>query len=247
MKSRVRIDCLLVEQGLVDSRQKAQAMLMAGRVIVDGQRVEKPGQMFSRVVVPQLTGEGLRYVGRGGLKLEAALRQFSIDVAGQVCLDVGASTGGFTDCLLQAGAKKVYAVDVGVNQIDWRLRSDKRVVVREKVNARWLGCVDVPESVGFSCCDVSFISVTLILPALGRFIRPGSGLVVLAKPQFEVGKNLVGKGGIVDDPVTHYQVVEKVRSAMESIGLRVLPEIESPIRGAKGNREFLLYGSKEAL
>ena len=218
---------------------------MAGQVIVDEQKVEKAGQLVAPDSVPRLIGEGLRYVGRGGLKLEAALREFSIDVAGKVCLDVGASTGGFTDCLLQAGARKVYAVDVGTNQLDWRLRSDERVVVLERVNARSLDRGHVPEAVSFACCDVSFISVTLILPALGRLIGRNAGLVVLAKPQFEVGRGLVGKGGIVDDPTLHRQVIEKVRSAMEGVGFGKIQEIESPIRGAEGNREFLLYGSEK--
>ncbi len=246
MKTRIRIDRLLVDQGLAESRQKAQAMVMAGRVIVDEQKVEKAGQLVPREAIPRLVGEGLRYVGRGGLKLEAALREFSIDVSGKVCLDVGASTGGFTDCLLQAGAKKVYAADVGTNQLDWRLRIDERVVVLERVNARQLDRRHVPELVDFACCDVSFISVTLILPAMAPLIRPGAGLVVLAKPQFEVGRGLVGKGGIVDDPTLHGQVVEKVRSAMEGVGFGNIQEIESPIRGAEGNREFLLHGSKQA-
>ena len=243
MKPRIRIDRLLVEQGFAESRQKAQAMVMAGRVIVEERKIEKSGQLVPSEAVPRLIGEGLRYVGRGGLKLEAALREFSIDVAGQVCLDVGSSTGGFTDCLLQAGATKVYAVDVGTNQLDWRLRSDERVVVLEKVNARRLDRSHVPEVVDFACCDVSFISVTLILPAMAPLIGPGAGLVVLAKPQFEVGRGLVGKGGIIDDPTLHRQVVEKVRSAMEEVGFGEIQQIESPIRGAEGNREFLLYGS----
>ncbi len=245
MKPRIRIDRLLVEQGLAESRQKAQAMVMAGRVLVDEQKIEKAGQLVAAEAVPRLIGEGLRYVGRGGLKLEAALREFSIDVAGEICLDVGASTGGFTDCLLQAGARKVYTVDVGTNQLDWRLRDDDRVVVLEKVNARGLDNGHVPEAPAFACCDVSFISVTLILPALGRLLGPDAELVVLAKPQFEVGRGLVGKGGIVDDPILHRQVVEKVRGAMKEIGFAKIQEIESPIRGAEGNREFLLYGSEK--
>ncbi len=245
MKPRIRIDRLLVEQGLAESRQKAQAMVMAGRVLVDEQKVEKSGQLVAAEAVPQLIGEGLRYVGRGGLKLEAALRDFSIDVAGKTCLDVGASTGGFTDCLLRAGARKVYAVDVGTNQLDWRLRDDERVVVLEKVNARGLDSGHIPEAVAFACCDVSFISVTLILPALGALLSADAGLVVLAKPQFEVGRGLVGKGGIVDDPILHRQVVEKIRGAMKEIGFAKIQEIESPIRGAEGNREFLLYGSEK--
>ena len=245
MKPRIRIDRLLVERGLARSRRKAQAMVMAGQVIVEEQKIEKAGQLVAPEAVPRLIGEGLPYVGRGGLKLEAALREFSIDVAGKVCLDVGASTGGFTDCLLQGGARKVYAVDVGTNQLDWRLRRDERVVVLEKVNARGLDSGHVPETVGFACCDVSFISVTLILPALGRLLDPGAALVVLAKPQFEVGRGLVGKGGIVNNPTLHRQVVEKVRRAIEGIGFGRIQEIESPIRGAEGNREFLLYGSEK--
>lgn len=239
---RERIDKLLVERGLADSRTKAQAMVMAGVVLVDEQRVEKPSHQFDTNSAIRIKGGDdptTRYVGRGGLKLEAALREFQIDVTGFVCLDVGASTGGFTDCLLQNGAKKVFAVDVGHNQIDWRLRNNPRVEVREGVNARYLTPQDFPSGFDLIVMDVSFISVTKVLPAIVPLLVPNGSIITLIKPQFEVGRGEVGGGGIVRDEAKRLRVVEEVNDAARSLGLEVVNIIESPITGAEGNVEFL--------
>lgn len=241
---RERIDKLLVERGLADSRTKAQAMVMAGAVLVDEQRVEKPSQQFDTNSAIRIKGGDdptTRYVGRGGLKLEAALREFQIDVSGLTCLDVGASTGGFTDCLLKNGAKKVFAVDVGHNQIDWRLRNDPRVEVREGVNARYLTSEDFPAKFDLVVMDVSFISVTKVLPAIIPLIAPHGSIVTLIKPQFEVGRGEVGGGGIVRDEAKRLRVVEEVNDAARELGLDVVKVIESPITGAEGNVEFLAH------
>jgi 23S rRNA (cytidine1920-2'-O)/16S rRNA (cytidine1409-2'-O)-methyltransferase len=239
---RERIDKLLVDHGLAESRTKAQAMIMAGVVLVDEQRVEKPSQQFdtnSSIRVKGGDDPTSRYVGRGGLKLEAALREFRIDVEGFVCLDVGASTGGFTDCLLQHGAKNVVAVDVGHNQIDWRLRNDRRVEVREGVNARYLQPQDFSEEFDLAVMDVSFISVTKVLPAIVPLVRESGAIITLIKPQFEVGRGEVGGGGIVRDAAKRLRVVAEVNVAAKALGLSVVNVIESPIRGAEGNIEFL--------
>jgi len=239
---RERIDKLLVERGLADSRTKAQAMVMAGLVLVDEQRVEKPSHQFDTNSSIRIKGGDdptTRYVGRGGLKLEAALREFQIDVSGLTCLDVGASTGGFTDCLLQNGATKVFAVDVGHNQIDWRLRNDRRVEVREGVNARYLTPEDFPRKFDLVVMDVSFISVTKVLPAIIPLLAADGSIVTLIKPQFEVGRGEVGGGGIVRDESKRLRVVEEVNTAARELGLDVLKVIESPITGAEGNVEFL--------
>jgi 23S rRNA (cytidine1920-2'-O)/16S rRNA (cytidine1409-2'-O)-methyltransferase len=244
---RERIDKLLVERGLAESRAKAQAMVMAGVVLVNEQRVEKPSDQFAadaQIRVKHADDPTSRYVGRGGLKLEAALREFELDVKGATCLDVGASTGGFTDCLLQNGAQKVFAVDVGHNQIDWRLRNDPRVEVREGVNARYLQPEDFPAKFDFVVIDVSFISATKVLPAIVPLTLQGGSIVLLIKPQFEVGRGEVGGGGIVRDPAKRLRVVEEVNAFALSLGLQVAGVIESPIQGAEGNMEFLaLYRS----
>jgi 23S rRNA (cytidine1920-2'-O)/16S rRNA (cytidine1409-2'-O)-methyltransferase len=239
---RERIDKLLVARGLAPTRTRAQALVMAGVVLVDEQRVEKPSETFlpdAAIRVRGANDTAARYVGRGGLKLEAALSEFKLDVNGFVCLDVGASTGGFTDCLLQHGARRVVAVDVGHNQLDYRLRTDPRVEVREGVNARYLQPDDFAARFDLVVMDVSFISATKILPALVSLLNEHGCVVVLIKPQFEVGRGKVGKGGIVNDPAEHARVVEAVNSAALDLGLRVSGVIESPIRGADGNREFL--------
>ena len=241
---RERIDKLLVERGLAESRTKAQALVMAGVVLVNEQRVEKPSEQFAidvRVRVKNADAPASRYVGRGGLKLDAALREFQLDVTGAVCLDVGASTGGFTDCLLQNGAEKVFAIDVGHNQIDWRLRTDPRVVVREGVNARYLQPEDFPAPFDFAVIDVSFISATKVLPAIVPLIRAGGSIVTLIKPQFEVGRGEVGGGGIVRDAAKRAQAVETVNNAALALGVQVAGVIESPIQGAEGNVEFLAH------
>jgi 23S rRNA (cytidine1920-2'-O)/16S rRNA (cytidine1409-2'-O)-methyltransferase len=241
---RERIDKLLVERGLAESRTKAQAMVMAGVVLVNDQRVEKPSHLFetdSTIRVKGAEDPTIRYVGRGGLKLEAALREFQIDVRGLTCLDVGASTGGFTDCLLQHGAQRVVAVDVGHNQIDWRLRNDPRVEVREGVNARYVKPEDFRERFELVAIDVSFISVTKVLPAIIPLLADRGAIVSLIKPQFEVGKGEVGGGGIVREAEKRARVVDEVNRAATALGLRVVGVIESPIKGAEGNVEFLAF------
>ncbi|MBI3695227.1 MAG: TlyA family RNA methyltransferase [Acidobacteria bacterium] len=240
--ARIRLDRLLVERGLAESREKAQALILAGQVLVAGQKAAKPGHAVPVDAAVRVAGPALPYVGRGGLKLAAALDRFAIEVRGNVCLDIGASTGGFTDCLLQHGAARVYAVDVGSGQLDWRLRQDPRVVVRERVNARYLAWDLIGERVDLVTLDVSFISVTLILPAVVQFLGPESRMVVLAKPQFEAGRGQVGKGGIVRDPEVHREVVEKVSGAVRGVGFEQVEWMESPVPGAEGNREFLVYG-----
>lgn len=239
---RERIDKLLVDRGLAESRTKAQAMIMAGVVLVQDQRVEKPSQLFAENSSIRVKGgedPTNRYVGRGGLKLEAALREFQVNVNGLTCLDIGASTGGFTDCLLQHGAKKVVALDVGHNQIDWRLRNDPRVEVREGVNARYLQPKDFFEKFDLAVMDVSFISATKVLPAIVPLMLAGGAIITLIKPQFEVGRGEVGGGGIVRDPAKRLRVVEEVNNAAAALGLTVVNVIESPIQGAEGNVEFL--------
>src|SRR5947207_1266679 len=239
---RERIDKLLVDRGLADSRTKAQALVMAGAVLVDEQLVRKSSEVFSTQAQIRIKEEATsRYVGRGGIKLEAALRHFEIDVSGSVCLDVGASTGGFTDCLLQHGARRVVAVDVGHNQIDWKFRKDPRVEVREGVNARNLKPDDFDEKFDLVTIDVSFISATKIFPAVSAILKSDGRVITLIKPQFEVGKGEVGKGGIVRDPAQHQRVIDEVNAAANLLGLHTRGVIESPITGADGNVEFLAW------
>jgi 23S rRNA (cytidine1920-2'-O)/16S rRNA (cytidine1409-2'-O)-methyltransferase len=243
-----RIDKLLVERGLAESRTKAQALIMAGVVLVDEQRIDKPSDTFRADVLIRIKGgddPASRYVGRGGVKLEKALRDFAIEVNAMDCLDVGASTGGFTDCLLQHGARHVIALDVGHNQIDWRLRTDPRVEVREGINARHLKRDDFSSNFDLVVMDVSFISATKVLPALVPLIRENGRIIVLIKPQFEVGRGEVGKGGIVRDSAKHARVIEEVNRAAELLGLKAQKVIESPIHGADGNVEFLALYEKE--
>jgi 23S rRNA (cytidine1920-2'-O)/16S rRNA (cytidine1409-2'-O)-methyltransferase len=237
---RERIDKILVDRGLADSRTKAQALVMAGAVLVDEQLVNKPSEYFKQDANIRIKADAtMRYVGRGGLKLEAALREFKIDVRGLSCLDVGASTGGFTDCLLQHGARKVIPLDVGHNQIDWRLRNDPRVEVREGVNARYLKPSDFSEQFDVATIDVAFISATKILPAIVPLLNETGRVVTLIKPQFEVGKGEVGKGGIVKDPAQHQRVIQELTAVAQALGLQPAGVIESPIKGADGNTEFL--------
>jgi len=243
---RERIDKLLVDRGLTDSRTKAQALVMAGAVLVDEQLVRKPSELFDQNAKIRIKDDATsRYVGRGGIKLEAALREFKLDVDKLLCIDVGASTGGFTDCLLQNGARRVVAIDVGHNQLDWKIRNDPRVEVREGVNARYLKPSDFDEQFDLATIDVSFISLTIILPAIRPLLPDGGCIVALIKPQFEVGKGEIGKGGIVKDPAQHQRVVQEINAAAESLGLQTAGVIESPIKGADGNVEFLALYEKE--
>lgn len=244
---RERIDKLLVERGLADSRTKAQALVMAGAVLANEQRIAKPSDLISADADIRVKGAddpAARYVGRGGVKLEAALREFHIDVRDYVCLDVGASTGGFTDCLLQHGARKVIAIDVGHNQIDWRIRTDERVEVREGINARYLQPQDFDTQFDLIVMDVSFISATKVLPAIVPLLKNDGRLVTLIKPQFEVGRTEVGKGGIVRDPDKHARVIDEVNIAANALGVTVRRVLESPLRGADGNIEFLAFYQK---
>jgi 23S rRNA (cytidine1920-2'-O)/16S rRNA (cytidine1409-2'-O)-methyltransferase len=238
---KLRLDKLLVERGLVETRTKAQALIMAGQVLVDEQRVDKPGQLIDAAAPIRIKGEQLRYVSRGGLKLEAALKAFAIDPTGKTCIDIGASTGGFTHCLLQHGASLVCAVDVGRNQLAWPIRQDPRVTVIEGMNARYLDPDQFEARFDIGSIDVSFISLTKILPAVAPILKQPADLIALIKPQFEVGKGEVGKGGIVKDPEKHRRVIDEIASFARSIGFEVAGVIESPILGAEGNREFLLH------
>jgi len=237
--TKTRLDRLLVERGLAESREKAQALIMAGEVLIDGRKAAKPGQGVAAESALEVLARP-PYVSRGGFKLAAALRHWNIDVAGRVCMDIGASTGGFTDVLLQAGAARVHAVDVGAGQLDWKLRNDPRVVVHDRINARNLAAGEIGEPVDLATCDVSFISATLILPAAAPLLRPEGQMVILVKPQFEAGKGQVGKGGIVRRPEVRQAACQRVERAVAALGFRT-DVIESPIPGAEGNQEFLLY------
>ena len=235
----MRLDQLLVARGLVESREKARALILAGEVLVDGQKLTKAGVSVREDGDVRIL-ERLPYVSRAGPKLAAALDAFGVDASGKTCLDVGASTGGFTDCLLQRGARRVYAVDVGSGQLDWKLRNDPRVAVREGLNARYLSLEDIGERVDLAVCDVSFISATMILPRLAAVLQEGGEMVILVKPQFEVGRGQVGKGGIVRDPELHRMACRRVADAAGLLGFQSCL-IESPVRGAEGNQEFLLH------
>ena len=246
MKSR--LDKLLVVRGLAASRERAQALILAGKVLVNEQKIDKAGAQVADESAIRLLGEDLKYVSRGGLKLERALEHWKIDVQGNVCLDIGASTGGFTDCLLQHGASRVIAVDTGYGQMDFKLRQDERVRLLEKTNARFLMREAVGETADFIAMDLSFISATLVLPAVVEAAFPsmpearsGRKIVVLVKPQFEAGREFVGKGGIVHDAGAQTGAVERVRASLLGLGVQRTDVIDSPILGAEGNREFLLY------
>ncbi|HSU31197.1 MAG TPA: TlyA family RNA methyltransferase [Bryobacteraceae bacterium] len=241
-RNKQRLDLMLVERQLVESREKAQALILAGKVTVDGQKWDKPGRAVSSEAHISIE-QPLKYVSRGGLKLEKALEHFNIAVEGRVCMDVGTSTGGFTDCLLQHAALRVHAVDTGAGQIDWKLRTDSRVVLHERLNARYLKPSDIGELVEIMACDVSFISVTLLIPALSPLLAPHGDWIILVKPQFEVGRELVGKGGIVRDPDAHRLACQRVSEPLQAAGWST-GLIESPILGAEGNREFLLHARR---
>lgn len=243
---KVRLDKLMVDRGLVETRTRAQALVLAGNVLVNEQKIEKAGAQVDADSSLRILGETLRYVSRGGLKLEHALTHWKIDVNDCTCLDVGASTGGFTDCLLQRGAKKVIAVDTGYGQIDMKLRQDPRVRLVEKLNARYMKTEDLGDDVDLIVVDVSFISATLVLPAVVSAAfgdsRTGKEIIVLVKPQFEAGREQVGKGGIVRDESVQMHAILKVRNCLQELGCRETDWTESPITGAEGNREFLLLG-----
>jgi len=241
MKAKQRVDQILVDRNLAGSREKAQALILAGYVLVNGQREDKSGHSVPVDSRIELLAEP-KFVSRGGLKLEAALDHWNISVDGRICLDIGSSTGGFTDCLLQRGAARVYAVDAGTGQLDWKIRNDPRVVVRERMNARYLSKAEVPDLVSLAVCDVSFISITMILPVLPPLLAPDAGMVILVKPQFELERGQVGKGGIVREPHLHQLACKRVDAAVRNLGFRT-ELIPSPVLGAEGNQEFLLHAS----
>ena len=241
MSNKTRLDVLLVERGLVESRQKAQAVIMAGQVFVARQKVDKPGTAVANDAEIEVRGHVLRYVSRGGLKLEKAMQTWPITLEGKVCADIGASTGGFTDCMLQNGAQKVYAVDVGYGQLDWKLRNDERVVCLERTNARYLSHEEIPDTLDFASIDVSFISLKLIFPALYALLREGGEIACLIKPQFEAGREKVGKKGVVRDSSVHKEVLENFLDYAKENHFTVLGITYSPIRGPEGNIEYLGY------
>lgn len=241
MSEKIRLDVLVFEQGFAESREKAQALILAGKILTGDQLLDKPGLKISRDTVLRVRGDTSSYVSRGAHKLLRALDHFAIDLTGKICLDIGASTGGFTQVCLERGATRVYAVDVGHNQLNWKIRSDARVISMEGVNIRTAAASIVPEKVQFVCIDTSFISLKLVLPAVPKYITSGSTIVALIKPQHEVGKDNVGKGGIVRDPELHKQVTADLSTFAQSIGFEVLGLIESPIKGTTGNTEFLIY------
>jgi len=246
MAERMRVDQLLVDRGLVESRARAQALVLAGLVYSGDRRVEKPGTAVAEDYPLTLKGQTHPWVSRGGLKLAHAIETFALDPVGKTAIDVGASTGGFTDVLLTHGAARVYAVDVGHGQLAWKLRTDPRVVVMERTNARHLSAADIPEPVDMVVCDASFIGLETVLPAALELTRTGAVLAALIKPQFEVGKGRVGKGGVVRDPELHQEVCERIRDWLSSRpGWRVEGISESPIQGPEGNREFLIVGRKD--
>ena len=241
MSTKERLDVALVARGLAETRAKAQASIMSGIVYVNGQKVDKAGTPVAADAALEVRGHTLRYVSRGGLKLEKAMAAFPITLTDCICADIGASTGGFTDCMLQNGAKKVYAVDVGYGQLDWKLRSDERVVCMERTNARYLDREQIPDELDFASIDVSFISLKLILPAVHRVLKAGGHVACLIKPQFEAGREKVGKKGVVRDPAVHLEVLENFLHHAKDSGFTVLDITFSPIRGPEGNIEYLGY------
>ncbi|MBO4854606.1 MAG: TlyA family RNA methyltransferase [Oscillospiraceae bacterium] len=241
MSGKMRLDLLLVERQLLPSRQQAQAVIMSGDVFVAGQRADKPGMAVSKDAEVEVRRHVMPYVSRGGWKLEKAMKTWPITLNGKICADIGASTGGFTDCMLQNGASKVYAVDVGYGQLDWKLRSDPRVVCLERTNARYLSSKQIPETLDFISVDVSFISLKLIFPALYPLLRPGGEIVCLIKPQFEAGREKVGKKGVVRDSAVHREVIASVLEYVKHNNFTVIGITYSPIRGPEGNIEYLGY------
>lgn len=247
-KKKIRLDLALVARGLISSRQRARAMIMAGKVLVDREPVDKPGAPIEEDAEITIKEPDMPYVSRGALKLEEAIKKLEIRMDNLVCLDIGASTGGFTDCLLQHGAARVYAVDVGYGQLAWKLRQDPRVVVIERTNIRHMPAERIPERVDLATIDTSFISLKLVVPAVLKFMKKNSTILALIKPQFEVGKGKVGKGGVVRDPALHKEVIDDLSDFFKSIGLLCETVIPSPILGPKGNKEFIIslkcFGNK---
>ena len=239
MKNKERLDVLLTQKGLAESRAKAQAIIMSGNVYVDGQKADKAGLNVSLDAEIEVRGSSCPYVSRGGLKLEKALRDFDVKPEGYVCSDSGASTGGFTDCLLQQGAKKVFAIDVGYGQLDWKIRSDPRVVVMEKTNIRYVTPEQLGEPLDLSVVDVSFISLKIVLPAIQKLLKPTGQVLCLIKPQFEAGRDKVGKKGVVREKSTHKEVLDDFVSLADSLGFKILGLTFSPVKGPEGNIEFL--------
>lgn len=239
MKIKKRLDVLLTELGYADSRSKAQAIIMSGQVYVDGQKADKPGISYEETVQIEVRGETCPYVSRGGLKLEKALRDFGVKPDGYVCSDSGASTGGFTDCLLQQGASKVFAIDVGYGQLDWKIRSDPRVVVMERTNIRYVTPEDLGEALDLSVIDVSFISLKIVLPTIKTLLKPTGQVLCLIKPQFEAGREKVGKKGVVREPETHKEVLDNFVSLAKELEFTILGLTFSPVKGPEGNIEFL--------
>ena len=239
--SKIRLDQLVFEKGYAPSREKARALIMSGCVFLDGQRADKPGQQVSPDADPEVRSHELPFVSRGGYKLDKAIRVFGIDPTDKTCIDCGASTGGFTDVLLQHGAAKVYAVDVGYGQLAWKLREDPRVICLERTNLRYVTEEQIPEKLDLAVCDVSFISLRLVMPAVAKLLKPGAEIMCLIKPQFEAGRELVGKKGVVRDSAVHEQVIRGILDFMPTIGFSVCALDYSPITGPEGNIEFLLY------
>ncbi len=240
-KKKKRLDVLVFDKGLASSRQRASVLIMAGNILVNNQLVDKPGSLVPVDAEIVNKGSDIPFVSRGGLKIEKAIQSLSLDVTGMLCLDVGASTGGFTDCLLQHGASRVYAIDVGYGQLDWKLRQDPRVIVIERTNIRYVTEELLPEPFDLISIDVSFISLKIVIPAVKKFLKKNGRILALIKPQFEVGKNQVGKGGVVKDPDLHQSVIEELSCFFTNAGFKTGPVIPSPILGPKGNKEFIIY------
>lgn len=245
MSSKERLDVLLVNRGLADSREKAKAIIMSGNVYVDGQKEDKAGSSFNETVNIEVRGNTLKYVSRGGLKLEKAMENFDVTIEGKICMDVGSSTGGFTDCMLQNGAVKVYSVDVGHGQLAWKLRNDERVVCMEKTNIRYVTPEDIADKIDFSSIDVSFISLTKVLLPVKNLLTDDGQIVCLIKPQFEAGREKVGKKGVVRDIEVHLEVVNKIVTFLIENEFNILGLSFSPIKGPEGNREYLVYFTKD--
>lgn len=243
MKSsnRIRLDKLLLEKDLAETRQRAQALIMAGKVLVDKMPADKPGRLVRKDVDITVKTPDIPYVSRGALKIEEAIRKNSIHLNGLVCMDVGASTGGFTDCLLQHGASKVYAVDVGYGQLAWKLRQDSRVIPIERTNIRHMAFETVGEKVDLVSIDTSFISLKIVIPSVLKFLKPDAVILALIKPQFEVGRGKVGKGGVVRDPALHREVIDHISDFVTNLNLKIVSTIPSPVLGPKGNKEFIIY------